>query len=122
MIKNIWQKIKQNHLLLMAICCSAPIILVIGFLLLYKGSGNYWWLIILLCPLMHIFMMREHKHSNSCEHEMNEKNNLLYQCPECGLKYKEKEWAEKCERWCKKHKSCNLEITKHAVNIKLNKN
>ncbi len=39
----------------------------------------------------------------------------LYKCPECGLEYKEKEWAEKCEQWCKEHKSCNLEITKHAV-------
>ena len=39
----------------------------------------------------------------------------LYKCPECGYWYKEKEWAEKCEAWCKEHKSCNLEITKHAV-------
>ena len=37
-----------------------------------------------------------------------------YQCPECGLKYKEREWAEKCEAWCEEHKSCNLEITAHA--------
>ncbi len=39
----------------------------------------------------------------------------LYQCPECKLLYKEKEWAEKCRAWCKEHKSCNLEITKHAI-------
>lgn len=39
----------------------------------------------------------------------------LYKCPECGLKYKEKEWAVKCENWCSKNKSCNLEITKHAI-------
>lgn len=39
----------------------------------------------------------------------------LYKCPECKLEYKEKEWAEKCKAWCKKYKSCNLEITKHAV-------
>lgn len=38
----------------------------------------------------------------------------LYECPECHLKYKEKEWAEKCEAWCREHKSCNLEITAHA--------
>lgn len=36
------------------------------------------------------------------------------QCPECGLKYQKKEWADKCEAWCKKHKSCNLDIIKHA--------
>ncbi len=40
---------------------------------------------------------------------------VYYQCQECGFMYKEKEWAEKCETWCKEHKSCNLEITKYAV-------
>lgn len=40
---------------------------------------------------------------------------MLYQCPECKLWYEEKEWAEKCEAWCKEHKSCNIEITSHAV-------
>jgi len=39
----------------------------------------------------------------------------LYQCPECGLLYKEKEWSDRCEAWCKEHHSCNLEITKHAI-------
>lgn len=41
--------------------------------------------------------------------------NKYYQCSECKLLYKEKEWAEKCEVWCKKHKSCNLEIIKHSL-------
>jgi len=40
----------------------------------------------------------------------------LYKCPECGFWYKEKKWAEKCQAWCKEHKSCNLEIIKHAIN------
>ena len=38
-----------------------------------------------------------------------------YKCPICGFDYKEKQWAEKCEKWCKQNNSCNLEITKHAV-------
>ena len=42
-------------------------------------------------------------------------NNQLYKCPECHLNYKEKEWMNKCEAWCKEHHSCNLEITAHAV-------
>jgi len=37
-----------------------------------------------------------------------------WQCEECGLVYEDKDWAEKCEAWCKEHKSCNLEITAHA--------
>lgn len=39
----------------------------------------------------------------------------LYQCEECGLKYENKETAEKCQAWCKEHKSCNLDIIKYAV-------
>ncbi|MCL5733291.1 MAG: hypothetical protein M1334_01325 [Patescibacteria group bacterium] len=39
----------------------------------------------------------------------------LYQCPECGMRYREKKWADKCAAWCKEYKSCNLEIIKHAV-------
>ena len=42
-------------------------------------------------------------------------SNELYQCEEYGFKYADKEWAEKCQAWCKKHKSCNLEIIKNAV-------
>lgn len=43
------------------------------------------------------------------------KNVKIYNCPECGLSYTKKDLAKKCEDWCKKHDSCNLEITKHAV-------
>ena len=39
----------------------------------------------------------------------------LYQCEECGFKYAEKEWAEKCEAWCKEHQSCNIEIIAHGT-------
>ena len=39
----------------------------------------------------------------------------LYQCEECGLKYADKEIAEKCQAWCSEHKSCNLDIIKNAV-------
>jgi len=42
----------------------------------------------------------------------------LYQCPECGLHYEEKDWAEKCEAWCKEHHSCNLEIINSAIENK----
>ena len=52
---------------------------------------------------------------------MNVQKENLYQCFECGLKYKEKEWADKYQAQCVKYKSCNLEIIKHALGIK-NKN
>lgn len=45
---------------------------------------------------------------------MEKESNNLYQCPECGLHYKDKELAEKCETWCKEHKTCNVEIMKQS--------
>ncbi len=38
-----------------------------------------------------------------------------FQCPECGLHYKDSETTKQCADWCKAHQSCNLEITKAAV-------
>lgn len=38
-----------------------------------------------------------------------------FECPVCGLDYIEKEWAEKCDRWCSTHDSCNLEVIAHSV-------
>ena len=38
-----------------------------------------------------------------------------YLCEECNFAYKDKETATKCEKWCKEHHSCNMEITKYAV-------
>jgi hypothetical protein len=46
---------------------------------------------------------------------MTKKVDGLYLCEECGLLYLKKVWAERCEDWCSVHKSCSLEITKHAV-------
>ncbi len=48
--------------------------------------------------------------------KINREQKEYYQCVECGLKYEDKKWAEKCEVWCREYKSCNLEITAHAVN------
>lgn len=45
--------------------------------------------------------------------EINNSNIIEYQCEECKLIYKEKDWAKKCQVWCKEHHSCNLEIIKH---------
>lgn len=47
--------------------------------------------------------------------EIERGNKTLYTCKICGLAYKEKHWADECEAWCSAHKSCNLEIIKHAM-------
>ncbi|MEK6827792.1 MAG: hypothetical protein AABX78_00425 [Nanoarchaeota archaeon] len=38
-----------------------------------------------------------------------------YVCEECNFAYNDKATAMKCEDWCKKFHSCNVEITKHAI-------
>ena len=53
------------------------------------------------------------------EEEINNNQNL-YQCNECGLHYKNKDTADKCEAWCKEHKTCNVEITKESEENKNN--
>lgn len=40
---------------------------------------------------------------------------VYFECEECRLLYKDRSWALKCQEWCSKNKSCNLEIIKRAV-------
>ncbi|MCC6013686.1 MAG: hypothetical protein LM593_04885 [Candidatus Verstraetearchaeota archaeon] len=51
--------------------------------------------------------------------EVKRGEELYYICEECGLIYKEKIYAEKCEEFCSEYNACSIEITKHA--IKFNK-
>ena len=47
--------------------------------------------------------------------EIKKEDKTLYVCDECEFAYDKEELAKKCEAWCKEHHSCNMEITKHAV-------
>jgi hypothetical protein len=58
-----------KHMLMMLACCLAPI----GAVLLLKLSGYEGvasYLVFLLCPLMHLFMMKgmEHKQEQASDH------------------------------------------------------
>jgi len=53
--------------------------------------------------------------------EQRIKGKLYYQCEICKFYYNEKKGADKCQAWCGKHNSCNMKITKNAVNPKENK-
>jgi len=56
-------------------------------------------------------------HDKTGKHNMKtirKNDKVWYQCEECGFFYADKTWAEKCEAWCKKHHSCNLEIIEHG--------
>ncbi len=41
-----------------------------------------------------------------------------FECEECMFAYSDRKLAGKCENWCKKHKSCNLDIIRFAVQRK----
>ncbi len=45
---------------------------------------------------------------------MVKKENESYKCEECGFHYNDRKWAERCQKWCIRHKSCNIEITAHS--------
>jgi len=49
--------------------------------------------------------------------EVKKEGLTFYICEECGLAYKERIWAEKCEKFCSEHHACSLEITSHAVEM-----
>lgn len=49
--------------------------------------------------------------------EIEKKGKIYYICEECGFAYESKDIAQKCEDWCKENHSCNIEITKSAVQI-----
>ena len=48
----------------------------------------------------------------------NFEGNKVFKCMKCGWFYKSLEIAQKCEDWCKKHNSCNLNLTNQAIKIK----
>jgi hypothetical protein len=49
--------------------------------------------------------------------EITKNNKVYYMCEACNMVYKDKEMAQKCEDYCNKHHSCNLEIIKYAIKI-----
>ena len=65
MEKNVFQTIKQNHLVAMIICCAIPLMLI-AVLSIWESLGSWgYYSLFFLCPLLHIFMMRGHGlHSN----------------------------------------------------------
>jgi len=49
--------------------------------------------------------------------ELEKNNKKYFQCETCKFAYEDKDWAGKCQAWCDEHSSCNLEITKNAVQL-----
>jgi len=65
-VKELINKIKNNHMLMMVICCALPLIVLL-IAVRYMGLSNsyLYWFVLLLCPLSHFFMMKHmHKGNN----------------------------------------------------------
>ncbi len=74
--KEIYHRVKNNHLLLMVVCCLAPLFLLLGAVYFLGLSRSYlFWFVLLLCPLTHYFMMK-HMHNGKKEgKEITEEGN-----------------------------------------------
>lgn len=81
-------------------------VILLAYLFVPQFASYSWILLVLACPLGMWLMMA------GMNHDRPEK---VFTCPECGLSYKDAAWAKKCAAWCMEHHSCNLEITKYAV-------
>jgi hypothetical protein len=87
---------------------SIGVVMLLAYLFIPNIAGYSWVLLVLLCPLGMMFMMAGMEHGNNVPEK-------VFACTECGMSYKEAEWAKKCTLWCKEHQSCNLEIIEHAI-------
>ncbi|WP_171970476.1 hypothetical protein [Cuniculiplasma divulgatum] len=46
---------------------------------------------------------------------MKEQQADTFKCEICGLHYNDKIDAQKCQEWCSKHNSCDLEVTARSI-------
>jgi len=68
MQKSPFQKMLKNHSLAMILCCAIPLTLFV--ILSFTGSLGSWgyYGLMLLCPLLHILMMRGNKWTSEHVH------------------------------------------------------
>jgi len=72
MMKAIWKNTKKNHFILMIISCAVPLV-AIG-VLAFSGTLGSWgyYAVFLLCPLLHVFLMRGHSSPSEKSNEQTE--------------------------------------------------
>ena len=50
--------------------------------------------------------------------ETNLEGKIVFKCMKCGWIYRDEESAMKCQQWCEKHDSCDMELTRHSLKMK----
>jgi len=49
--------------------------------------------------------------------QIKKNNKKYFQCEVCKFVYEDQKMGGKCQAWCDKNPTCNLEITKNAVQL-----
>jgi rubrerythrin len=49
--------------------------------------------------------------------EVEKSQKKYFLCEVCGFAYNDQKTAEECESWCRKNKSCNLNIIKKHIDL-----
>jgi hypothetical protein len=49
------------------------------------------------------------------------KTGQVFQCPGCGLHYRDRVTAKACEEFCLANQACNLDITQRSIEYEANK-
>lgn len=75
--RDVYAKISGNHALMMVLCCVVPILILFSAVKVF-GLGQQWlfWGFLILCPLMHVIMMRHHagKQEGGCHAHQSRKS------------------------------------------------
>ncbi len=102
-----WLKACLNYKVLTGIAA----VIFLAYLFAPQLAQYSWLLLVIACPISMIAMMAGMQHTQDKSNSPKQ----VFVCSECSLSYADKEWARKCQVWCREHKSCNLEIIKHAL-------
>lgn len=98
-------------LLLACVLCLPIIFTTIGVLGLSWFTPYFKYVLVAVIVLCLFWAWKSYtKKCLTCVSETPQ----TFVCPECKLEYEDKEWRDKCEAFCKKFKSCNLDIISHA--------
>ncbi len=65
-VKNLWNKIREDHLIMMAVCCVLPIIFIGVLFLLGIKNELFYLLALIVCIGSHAFMMLGSKEGKKC--------------------------------------------------------
>jgi hypothetical protein len=76
------------------------------------GVGSLFMVLFWVLVILGIIALFKYVILNTADKK--EFGSKIYVCPECGYEFMDKEWMEKCQKWCSQNHSCNLDIIKHG--------